>query len=206
METVAELSFVAGHVALDFVNTAEERGHPEAGDALGAAADLRLWGQRYGLLSTEAASEDDEQAEFQCAIEVRELLYALFLARRDGRSATPEQVARLGEFGAVAYQAGSLHRHEDGTIGWNWDGSRLESIRHVAVTAAIDLLQAEPTARLKQCPGDHCGWFFLDATKRGNRRWCSMAECGQDAKDEYRRLQRQASATKLRGNAETDIS
>lgn len=199
METVAELQFVAGHVALDFVNTAEERGHPEAGDALGGAADLRLWGRRYGLLAPEAGSEDGEQAEFRCAIEARELLYALFLARRDGRSATPEQVARLGEFGASAYQAGRLRLHEDGTIGWHWDDSRLESIRHVAVTAAIDLLQAEPTARLKQCPGEHCGWLFLDTTKRGNRRWCSMAECGQDAKDEYRRLQRQAGATRSRG-------
>jgi predicted RNA-binding Zn ribbon-like protein len=192
METIAELPFVAGHVALDFVNTAEERGHPEAGDALGTPADLCLWGQRYGLLSPGPGDDDDDQAEFSRAVQARELLYALLLARRDGQPAAQAEVARLGELGAEAYQAGQLHRHDDGTIGWSWDRSRLESIRHVAVTSAIDLLQAEPTARLKQCPGDHCGWFFLDATKRGNRRWCSMAECGQDAKDEYRRLQRQA--------------
>ncbi len=35
MKTAAELPFIAGHVALDFVNTAEERGHPDASDALG---------------------------------------------------------------------------------------------------------------------------------------------------------------------------
>jgi predicted RNA-binding Zn ribbon-like protein len=203
METVAELPFVAGHVALDFVNTAEERGHPEAGDALGGPADLRTWGQRYGLISAPADGEGDgegesnggegtDQAEFHRAIEARELLYALFLARRNGQPPTDDQVARLGEFGAAAYRAGKLHRHDDGTIGWSWDQASLASIRHVAVTSAIDLLSAEPTARLKQCPGDQCGWFFLDTTKRGNRRWCSMAECGQDAKDEYRRAQRQA--------------
>jgi predicted RNA-binding Zn ribbon-like protein len=62
------------------------------------------------------------------------------------------------------------------------------------VTGTIDLLQAEPTVRLKQCPGQQCGWFFLDTTKRGNRRWCSMAECGQEAKDEQRRVRRQATA------------
>ncbi len=192
MKTVAELPFVAGHVALDFVNTAEERGHPEAEDALSKAADLRLWGQRYGLLAPETVGDDDDEAEFSRAIEARELLYALFLARRTGLPPAQAEVAKLGELGAEAYQAGILHRHRDGTIGWSWDRSRLHSIRHVAVTGAIDLLAAEPTTRLKQCPGDHCGWFFLDTTKRGNRRWCSMAECGQDAKDEYRRIQRQA--------------
>jgi predicted RNA-binding Zn ribbon-like protein len=62
------------------------------------------------------------------------------------------------------------------------------------VTSAVDLLRELPSERLKQCPGEHCGWFFLDSTKRGNRRWCSMGECGQDAKDERRRALRQARA------------
>ncbi len=192
MRSVAELLLVGGHVALDFVNTAEERGHPDADEALSSPADLRLWGQRYDLLSPEPTSGADDEAEFGRAIEARELLYAIFLVRRNGQPVAPEQLVRLGRLGAAAYEAGTLRRREDGTIGWTWDRSRLDSIRHVAVTGAIELLQAEPTARLKQCPGDHCGWFFLDTTKRGNRRWCSMAECGQDAKDEYRRLQRQA--------------
>jgi predicted RNA-binding Zn ribbon-like protein len=55
------------------------------------------------------------------------------------------------------------------------------------VTAAVDLLGRDTTPRLKQCPGDRCGWFFLDTTKRGNRRWCAMSECGQDAKTARRR-------------------
>jgi predicted RNA-binding Zn ribbon-like protein len=192
MTTVADLPFIAGHVALDFVNTAEERGHPDASDMLRTPDDLRGWGERYGLISAPAGPGDAGQAEFQRAIEARELLYAVFLARRDGQPATPEQLARLSELGAAAYRAGKLHRDDDGRISWSWDRASLDSIRHVAVTEAIDLLRAEPSARLKQCPGDHCGWFFLDTTKRGNRRWCSMAECGQDAKDEYRRAQRRA--------------
>jgi predicted RNA-binding Zn ribbon-like protein len=202
MKTAAELPFVAGHVALDFVNTAEERGHPDASDALTAPADLRLWGQRYGLISAEAADDDQDKAEFDRAIEARELLYALFLARRTGQPAPQPQVARLTELGAAAYRAGNLQPNDDGTISWSWDRSKLATIGHIVVTGAIDLLQAEPSARLKQCPGHQCGWFFLDTTKRGNRRWCSMAECGQEAKDEQRRARRQATASQglARGN------
>ena len=189
MTTVADLPFVGGHIALDFVNTAEERGHSDAIDVLRTPADLR-GGARYGLISAPAGHGD--QAEFQRAIEARELLYAVLVARRPGQPATPGQLARLSELGAAAYRAGELLRDDDGTIGWRWDPASLDTVRQIAVTATIDLLRTQPSARLKQCPGDRCNWFFLDTTKRGNRRWCSMAECGQDAKDEYRRAQRQA--------------
>jgi predicted RNA-binding Zn ribbon-like protein len=206
MQAVAELPFIAGHVALDFVNTAEERGHPDASDVLRTPADLRLWGQRYGLLAERpgrAADDEADRAEFGRAVEARELLYALFRARRTGRPAPAAQVARLAELAATAYRAGALRLAPDGTIGWNWSRSDLATVRHVAVTGAIDLLSAEPSTRLKQCPGDHCGWFFLDTTKRGNRRWCSMGECGQEAKDERRRARRQANARAAGGPDKT---
>lgn len=192
MQTVAEMPFVAGHAALDFVNTAEERGHPDAGDALRTPADLRLWGYRYGLISESLPRAEDEQTELNQALEARELLYGLFLVRIEGQSPPEAQVHRLAQLAATAYDAASLRPADDGRLEWYWKRSELTTVRHVAVTSAVDLLETVPTARLKQCPGAHCGWFFLDATKRGNRRWCLMSECGQDAKDERRRARRHA--------------
>jgi predicted RNA-binding Zn ribbon-like protein len=185
MESIEELSLIGGHVALDFVNTAEERGHPDAGDALHTPADLRLWGRRCGLL----VDGVDDQAELRRALDARELLYRLLYARVHGRPPAPDDLARLARLGAEAYRAGELVT-VGGALEWRWPGSELATVRHVAVTSAIELLLGQP--RLKQCPGDHCGWFFLDATKRGNRRWCSMGECGQDAKVARRRARRAA--------------
>jgi predicted RNA-binding Zn ribbon-like protein len=37
---------------------------------------------------------------------------------------------------------------------------------------------------VKACQGDHCILFFLDQTRRHARRWCSMAVCGNRAKQE----------------------
>ena len=192
VESIAEIPFIAGDVALDFVNTAEERGHPEAGDALSTPADLRTWGERYGLVSRSAPVDRDGQAELHRALEARELLYAIFRARAGGRSATDAQLAALAELGASAYRAANLELDDDGAVGWRWSQDDLATIRHVAVASAIDLLKAEPSSRLKQCPGEQCGWFFLDTTKRGNRRWCSMSDCGQEAKDQRRRVLREA--------------
>ena len=208
MQSVAEIPFVAGHVALDFVNTAEERGHPDAGDSLRTVDDLRLWGQRRGVLTSGAVGTsgasgadgaggdggDAGRAELAAAIEARELLYELFLCHARGRRAADADRARLSRLASEAYQAASLDEEADGRLGWRWDPSRLASVRHVAIAAAVELLSQSPTARLRQCPGDHCGWFFLDTTKRGNRRWCSMSECGQEAKTLRRRQRSTAHA------------
>jgi predicted RNA-binding Zn ribbon-like protein len=186
MQSLGELPFIAGHVALDFVNTAEQRGHPDAGDVLHTADDLRLWGVRRGVLAP-GAGGGAGTPELPIALEARELLYRLFLDRVHGERTAKAELDRLGRLAASAYRAASLGQETDGPLGWAWDPTELATVRHVTVTSAVRLLSERPAARLKQCPGDHCGWFFLDATKRGNRRWCSMSECGQDAKTARRR-------------------
>jgi predicted RNA-binding Zn ribbon-like protein len=46
--------------------------------------------------------------------------------------------------------------------------------------AAEGLLTSELSAFVSACPGAGCGWLFAD--RRGRRRWCSMAACGNRAK------------------------
>jgi predicted RNA-binding Zn ribbon-like protein len=192
VQSIHEMPFVAGHAALDFVNTAEERGHPAAGDALLTPADLLAWGRRYGLIARSLKLDEQAQAELERARAARELLYTLLVARTNGRPLPQPDLARLSGLAVDAYGAASLGVDADGAVRWHWSPSRLASIRHVVVTSAAELLHTEPSSRLKQCPGDHCGWLFLDTTKRGNRRWCQMRECGQEAKDARRRQRRHA--------------
>jgi predicted RNA-binding Zn ribbon-like protein len=45
------------------------------------------------------------------------------------------------------------------------------------------LLTAPELQRVRACPGlGDCGWLFLDTSKSGRRRWCSMEGCGSRAK------------------------
>jgi predicted RNA-binding Zn ribbon-like protein len=52
---------------------------------------------------------------------------------------------------------------------------------------------------MRQCAdAKGCGWLFLDESRAGTRRWCSMGECGNRAKAHrhyLRRKQGEASAT-----------
>jgi len=59
---------------------------------------------------------------------------------------------------------------------------RLPLFDLIAVSTAALLADPREMARLKTCPGADCGWMFIDETKNGRRRWCSMETCGNRAK------------------------
>jgi predicted RNA-binding Zn ribbon-like protein len=46
--------------------------------------------------------------------------------------------------------------------------------------AAGELVTSGDLYRVKACPGEDCGWLFMD--RSGRRRWCSMSSCGNRAK------------------------
>jgi predicted RNA-binding Zn ribbon-like protein len=53
---------------------------------------------------------------------------------------------------------------------------------------AIDLLTSPLRDRVRVCAADNCGLLFVDASRPGRRRWCSMERCGNMAKTkQYRR-------------------
>ena len=192
MRPIEEIRFLGGHVALDFVNTAEGRGEPDSGDALQQPEHLRTWGQRQGILSAASTLRGGADGqELRRALEAREVLYRVFSAQAQGQPPPPADLRELAALTAAAHRAGKLVSAASGQIEWRWSPDELSSVRHVAAHTATELLSQLPPGRLKQCPGERCGWLFLDATKRGNRRWCSMDECGQEAKV-ARRRQRQA--------------
>jgi predicted RNA-binding Zn ribbon-like protein len=45
----------------------------------------------------------------------------------------------------------------------------------------VDLLDASPE-RIRTCEHPNCILWFLDTSRNGTRRWCSMARCGNRAK------------------------
>ena len=36
--------------------------------------------------------------------------------------------------------------------------------------------------KVRRCANPECGWLFLDDSRAGKRRWCSMSACGNRAK------------------------
>lgn len=50
-----------------------------------------------------------------------------------------------------------------------------------AVLDALDLVRESP-GRVRECADPRCPVLFLDTSRNGSRRWCSMERCGARAK------------------------
>lgn len=50
-----------------------------------------------------------------------------------------------------------------------------------AAESLLGLLERSPD-RIRRCGGEACTLYFLDTTRNGTRRWCSMASCGNRSK------------------------
>ena len=107
MASVANIELLAGHPALDFLNTVDDRLSPRPDDYLGDGRDLTAWGVASGLLENPTPPGE---AEFAAAIALREHLTALLDARAAGRPPAAADREALAREVADAYAAGSLSR------------------------------------------------------------------------------------------------
>jgi predicted RNA-binding Zn ribbon-like protein len=64
-----------------------------------------------------------------------------------------------------------------------WIGrQRASALLSTVSRDAIDVFGGPLVGRLKRCEGARCQLLFLDTSRPGRRRWCSMERCGNRAK------------------------
>jgi len=185
-----------GALCLDFANTVSWRGSAEPADRLPTYGELVRFFVQSNLLSEvdarrlqrEAARRPDVAARtLRRAVELREVLYRTFAGLAAGRSPRPSDLAMLNALLPAAL-AHLRVAPDGGRFGWGWDGSAVSLDRllwPVARDAAVFLTSTD-LSRLRTCGNPRCRWVFLDTTKSGTRRWCSMAVCGN--RDKLRRF------------------
>ncbi len=152
-----------GHPALDLINTVYGQvGQPPEHDVLQTREDLQTFATRVGVASATTSTAALEAA--------RRLRTACEHAFRDARYDALETTAKR------AYRAGSLR-----SGGWAWpDDDPLSAVHRLAHLAAQLLADTDTMQRLRGC--DDCCWLYLDRSKNRSRKWCSMADCGTNAK------------------------
>ena len=186
-----EQDFVAGAACLDFVNTVGGHRDGEADDKLTDYAALVAWADAGALLPDKSCRRVRNLGrEGRAAVHVhhralalREALYYVFTASREGRRPETGDVEILNRELAAAYGQRSL-RHVAGewSLDWKEEGDALDAPLWPVIDSAVLLLQSEEIARLRECASNTCGWLFLDLSKNGSRRWCDMRVCGNRAK------------------------
>jgi predicted RNA-binding Zn ribbon-like protein len=175
--------FCGGHVALDLAATLRARLKPSPRELLVQPGDLVRWLRSAQLTdSTPQVTPTD----LETARSLRECIYTLALARIRHKS-LPQDARR--KLNAIAAQESAVPElGVDGLV--HLPGTAAALLASIG-RDAIFLLGSERELRIRQCEGETCAILFLDASRSGERRWCSMAGCGNRSKiAKFRRRQR----------------
>lgn len=74
------------------------------------------------------------------------------------------------------------------------------------VEPLVDAIAAGDTARFRICANDGCRWVFVDTSRAGRRRWCTMQSCGNRAKVARFRTRRKASQSGADEDSDAPLS
>jgi predicted RNA-binding Zn ribbon-like protein len=187
---------LGGVLCLDFVNTVGSRGDRQPSQHLRQYADLVRWSWHVGALDEpqalrllQAGARRPEEAEraFTQAIALRETIYRIFVAGARRSLPAPADLDTLRAAYCAALQHAQLAPAAGGSYEWGWNETEaLDRAIWPVVRSAVELLMSHEIVRVKECADtEGCGWLFLDRSKNGSRRWCSMEECG--SRDKMRR-------------------
>ena len=174
--------FVAGNLALDFVNTVAYRADPaKTKDNLQRGEDVQRWASQAHLPDRDAIQSGPlvGTAALRRIRVVREQLFAVFHAVAGADPIPADTLAQIGN--ALHDCCGKRTLSIEGAeVRWTWrPGARCaDYLLYPVLTAATDLLTSVSVGLVRQCEDAGCGWLFLDRSNAGRRRWCSMADCG----------------------------
>ena len=167
-------------VCLAFADTCYWRGTARPTDELREPADLLRWAETAQRLPAAVVQRFDPSATLlRDAIGVRETIHRCFAATAAGHEPDAADLAALNAALAKAPPR-TLVRPGGWEVGVAEPSISL--LLAPVLWSAADLLVGRQLPRVRQCANPACGWLFLDDSKSGNRRWCSMSACGNRAK------------------------
>ncbi len=194
----APFDLCAGHPALDFVNSLDNRFSPTGSkDLLSDYGALLRFVEETGLLSSSqaralarAAGTASAARVLRSARELREAMAAVLYAEAEQRVPAAAAIEMLERHFHGAQSPGHLHRVDPGAgagaaLQWQWrpdQARRAEFPVWLIAHSASQLMLSDALARVRACEADSCRWLFLDTSKNHTRRWCKMKVCGNRAK------------------------
>lgn len=185
-KSIATLRFDGGILCLDFVNTVSNRMKPASHDYLSGFRELLEWYGRTGVITAKVSHTLERLAKgypqkatvvFDKSIGLRELLLRLFTAAIHRKAPGPSDLHLFNTYVAEAYaniEVAWKPAQRRGELLFN--APALEQLIWWLVKSALELYTGNGLQQVRQCPS--CGWLFLDKSRNGSRKWCSMSSCG----------------------------
>ncbi len=180
-------------LAVQFANTVGSRRSSRPQERISDYPALVEWGvgaELFGrteaarLLAEAEARPAEAAAASARAKALRDAVYRIFEGVGEGKAPATDDLdvlnAALGEC-AVRRR---LRQTSQGLC-WTWaeaPEADLDWMLWPVAYSAAELLTSSSADRVKACPGEGCGWIFVDQSRNRSRRWCDMQSCGNREK------------------------
>ncbi len=190
-DKIDRITICGGALCIDFINTVKDRVSNPMMDYLSDFADLLYWAKRLEIIDVRSYKEllqhatrhpNQASAFFKETIAFRELLYQVLHTTVKTGKATPALLDGYNRVLADYFSCKKIEQLNSELVsGWHFGKG---SFKHILAGIVDDsyelLLSADLLEKVKECP--KCHWLFLDTTKNGKRRWCTMKTCGASVK------------------------
>jgi predicted RNA-binding Zn ribbon-like protein len=172
MPTELQFKWCGGRLSLNFVATVG-KWHTSAFDRVSEPADLARWFRDAGLVDELIRIEPQELA---WARELRSALWRMFCGGPCGAD------ARVVNQWTSVPLAGPHLEVLGGRVRLTTSVEDVRGLLGLIARDAAELLGGSLAERVRQCADPECTLLFLDESRAGSRRWCSMEECGARSK------------------------
>ncbi|PJE95523.1 zf-CGNR multi-domain protein [Streptomyces carminius] len=186
--------FDPGALCLELLPTGGSARYPRH-EVLREPANLAVWAARSRLRPSPSVAVTE--AELAAARELRAALWRMAVDQAHGRVPREADVAVVNATAAGPPLPPRLLRADGrrgGGAGWSRDwGPAATGARLLSTVArdAVDLFGGPYAHRIRECAADGCHLVFVDTSRPGRRRWCSMERCGNRHKVRALRARRE---------------
>ena len=164
--------FRSGRICIDLVHTGGE-GDLARWELLHTEKDVAQWlGRMTGAALTAGPGDVAATQALRAAV------WEATSARAAGREAPAGALAAINAAAAEPPLTPRLDRDGRAELAPGTAAQARSTLAH----DAIDLLGGPLGHRIRVCAAGDCGLLFVDASRPGRRRWCSMEWCGNRAK------------------------
>ncbi|WKU42807.1 ABATE domain-containing protein [Streptomyces sp. VNUA116] len=142
-------------------------------EVLHEPADLAAWAERSRLTPTPAL--EISQDEVAGARRLRDALFRVVVAHTRGELHPPGDLEVINETAARPALAPAIT--PAGQRQWAGAPSGTHLLATIA-RDAVELLTGPFAHRIRTCAAEDCHLLYVDTSRPGCRRWCSMEHCG----------------------------
>ncbi len=183
--SASSVHLLGGRLSIDFVNVA-----PTSSEL---SWNRLIWFlQSTGIVSSERGTQllilpqSDPQASDALLLKARRLGFALrkvFATMLRRQRLVGEWIEPVNEILRITEGHDELVAQEgDWKIEFIARESGLDWLLAAVARSGAEIIAEGSRARLRLCANPHCGLFFYDNSRTRERRWCSMAVCGNRSK------------------------